>query len=787
MSKKLVKPVLIVAGIAATIASGGALAPLLYSVGIAAGAAVSISSAIIGAVSMIGISTAIGVAGSALGLGPKAPKVSAASQDRLTASLNPSAPRTMVFGRTAMATDVRYSAFTGTGQEFYHLIMAVAAHKVGAIEEIWFDNKLAWSVGAGVSGSFSGYLTVAAKLEGTSGNTVSIDANWGAAQRLTGCAYLHLRFKLTGNSKKAESPFAQGVPTRMTVRGKGMFLPDVREAGCDAADQTTWDWFDDDSGRNPAWHLLAYLIGWRINGKLSIGRGFPASRFDLDSFITAANMCDEAVTKAVGGTEPRYRTDGVFSENDPPDTVIANLLAAMNGVLRDSSGRLSLTVLHDDLATPVWELTQDNVIGNELWQQTPPIDEIYNAVRGRYTDPSDAGLYQLVDAPEVSIASVDNIERIETFDSALVQSGSQWQRLAKQRLQRAQYPGTYSADMNAAAWPASLGTAGRFSHSGLGWSQKLFRVIGQTISMTGVCRLVLREEHEDIYAWDAEESPSVEPAAPTDYDPLNSPVLQHLNTVEEFADVTAEHQVVVIRPVDQFVEADYLGAPITGQLARTLTPKVTKGGVDIRTAAGTTYAITVGPGLTGTTINNTGGSADKGKITTGPVMTALASYVDLTVTVDGIAQPTERILFERRDAAAPTSGGGGSAPVMDNIEGSLSSGTFATAAGPMTQVMGASGNASLSASAGYTASGAGTGTLELKWQQRTTSGPGAWTDVGAADAGLPATVGDDPGSCDSTETFVGTAAVSYDYQVLGRRSAGAATIHLYGTAEASTS
>ncbi|WP_407815396.1 hypothetical protein, partial [Staphylococcus aureus] len=79
-----------------------------------------------------------------------------------------------------------------------------------------------------------------------------------------------------------------------------------------ADDQTTWAW-DANACRNPALALLFFLLGWRIQNpstgawKLAINKGIPAARIDLASFITAANLCDEPVTRADGTTEPRYR------------------------------------------------------------------------------------------------------------------------------------------------------------------------------------------------------------------------------------------------------------------------------------------------------------------------------------------------------------------------------------------------------------------------------------------------------------------------------------------------
>lgn len=527
-------PFLAPLALAATLVVGGALiggkvGKILSSVALIGAGILTGNPALI----MAGVATGV----SAFMKKPKGPPAHAV--ERLNASMDPQAPRKIVLGRTAMATDIRYQSYTDS-QEYLHWIVCLAAHEVEAIEEIWFDTKQAWTVGGGVTGDYTGYLTVDAKLAGTSGNTVSIDANWGASQRLTGCAYVHLKFKLTGTSSTATSPFSQSVPTRMTVRGKGAKLYDPRldstvDGGSGsqlADDQTTWT-YDTASGRNPALQLLFYLLGWTIGGRLSVGRGIPSDRIDLESFITAANACDETVTLDAGGNEPRYRAGGVFSEGEDPGNVIGNLLASMNAVLRDAGGKIAITVLSNDLGSPAAAFTEADILGEERWSQTPTIEQTFNVVRGRYTNTTDAALYQLVDYPEISLSSDDGIERIDSFDLALVESASQAQRLAKQRLQRNQYQGVYSAQFNARAWQVSVGDVIELSHAGLGWTDKLFRVEGHGVSMSGIVAMVLREEHADIYAWDEEESAAVVPATPTDYDPVLAPVIDAISDLED--------------------------------------------------------------------------------------------------------------------------------------------------------------------------------------------------------------------------------------------------------------
>lgn len=475
--------------------------------------------------------------------GPKMPK---AQSSRLNPTFEPQAHRKFVFGQTAMNTDIRYYETSGTDQEYFDYIIATAAHEVESIDEIWFDDEIAWSSGSGVAAKYTGYLTVSTRTVGTSANTISINGGsiWGSSCRLTGCSYIYLRIKRTGNDKKAKSPLVNGLPPRLTIKGKGAKIYDPRldstVAGGSgthrANDQTTWGTANSTNRDNPALQLLWFLLGWNITGKLSVGCGVPYQRLDLPSFITAANICDEPITLAAGGTQPRYRTAGVGSDADNRMEIIQILLTAMNATLRDSNGKLSITVMKNDLATPVLEFDDNDILGEFAWNQTRGLDEMMNAVHGKYTDPSNNSLFQSVEYPVISITSVDGIERMQTLDLPWVQEGRRAQRIAKQVLQRAQYKGVFSATFTMKALGCEVGDIVYISFEPLGWASKPFRVLTQGINNTGQVPMTLIEENAAIYAWDASEQALVTATAPTVYDPLNSPYILAISDAEAAAD-----------------------------------------------------------------------------------------------------------------------------------------------------------------------------------------------------------------------------------------------------------
>lgn len=525
--------------------------PVIAAVGAVVGFVGTVSTAIVGALGLAGVASALGL--SAFGLiatvatvgasllrgGRKAPEPSKENLNRLRANIDVRTPRKTVIGTTAMATDIRDEEFTGANQDYFHRFIVCASHKVNAISSIYFDDKLAWTLAGGVQGEFVGYLDVAVVLEGNSGNAINISARMGATRRFTGCAYVHLKYKLTGNTSKVDSPFAQQVTTRVTIIGNGALVYDPRldstvaggSGSHRADDQTTWAW-SSGACHNPALALLFYLLGWEIGGLLAVGKGIPKERIDLASFAVAANICDESVTKVGGGTEARYRVAGVWSEGDSPNTVIDMLKASMNADLDDVDGKLRLTIFTDDGFASDADFTDDDVLDAFEWQSIRPLDQSFNVVRGVYTDASTTSLYQQVDYPQQSVTSPDGIDRIMSLDLPMIESVSQAQRIADLRLSRERYSGTFKAEFQATAWRVEKNSIVRLTFAPQGWVNKTFRVAEMELRVDGVVPLTLVEEDPDIYVAPAL-TYGVDGTDSTPHDPLLDPVIATLLNFEE--------------------------------------------------------------------------------------------------------------------------------------------------------------------------------------------------------------------------------------------------------------
>ena len=740
-----------------------------------------------------------GAAGALSTLLTPSPKIPRSQLSRLNISLDPNTPRKAVMGTTAMPLDLRYHEASGTDQEYINYIIAVAAHKVASIDEIWFEEKQAWTASGGVTSTYSGYLTVQTRTEGTAGNAITVNSGavWDSSCRLTGCAYVYLRIKRTGNSKKTESPLVQGLPSRITIIGEGAPLYDPRldstvpggSGSHRADDQTTWGTYAGaDDYDNPALQLLWFLLGWKINGKLSIGAGVPPERIDLESFITAANICDEDITLATGGTQKRYRTSGTASDEDNRMEAINTFLACMNGTLRDNGGKLTLALLKNDLADPVLEFTDGDFLGEFAWDQTGGgLSQGHNVIRGQYVDPSNNSLYQLAEYPEVSLPSPDGIERVMTFDLPFVEDGRRAQRLTKQVLQRHQFRGQLTAEFSAKALGCDVGDIVQISLEALGFNDKPFRVISKEIRPDGRVPLTLLEEDQLIYQWDRDDVAPVSARTPVVYDPLLNLMTQgdeeasttanwsgiiddNGNLPEDNADVTINNQITFSVPAPFDIQADSSSTTTTDLDLVTRSITTFRGGV-AQTSGVTVGTATAVPAAAITVASVTVSSG----VVTVKLSKADAQGVVIIPIIFGGNTYNQTIIVNRTVAAPISGGGGGSTSFIDSIWTNINSTTYTQVTDLDAQISSdASGDLSFQAESVYYG-----GVAVIKAQYSTDGS--TWSDVsGSETTGTTpiTTPGEEEPGYVSFSVTVTTLSASTNYYVrlVAKRTSGTTTL-----------
>lgn len=128
--------------------------------------------------------------------------------------------------------------------------------------------------------------------------------------------------------------------------------------------------------------------------------GFKAdyvSEIPSAPLISAANACDEAVTLAAGGTEPRYTCNGNFQLVKNRGELLQNLLTACAGRLTYNGGQFVIWPGVWYGATPVTPPGIGQMSGPFQWKPTTSIRDRFNGVKGPYISP--ANNWQPSDVP----------------------------------------------------------------------------------------------------------------------------------------------------------------------------------------------------------------------------------------------------------------------------------------------------------------------------------------------------------------------------------------------------
>lgn len=212
-----------------------------------------------------------------------------------------------------------------------------------------------------------------------------------------------------------------------------MRLGDRGTITTDADKATSPTWVG--GSRNPILQLFDYMTN------PNTGLGFPLSRLlpNIAAWSAAADVCDEAVPLAAGGTVPRYQSGGSYLHSTAPADVIATILATCDGwMTQDATG--CFTVQAGEYVEPTVTITEAHIVS--LSRQFFREDEkATNEIVVSYADPS-FDYTEVETTPwriESDIAARDQV-RSQRLSLPWVQNNSQARRLAKIAARKATAP-----------------------------------------------------------------------------------------------------------------------------------------------------------------------------------------------------------------------------------------------------------------------------------------------------------------------------------------------------------
>ena len=415
------------------------------------------------------------------------------SQGRLVNAKNPAAPHEFVYGQVRKGGVVTYYETTGSNNKFLHQVIAIAGHEVEEIGDIYLNDEVVTLDGDGfvTSGQWDSKIRINKHL----GDQTAADADLLAeSEQITpafvgrGIAYLYVRYQYD------QEVFANGLPLiTAVVKGKKVYDP--------RTDTTAYS-------NNPALCIRDY-----------IGAAYGLHDGDVDdvSFQAAANVCDEDVTLAGGGTEARYAMNGVFTAATVHRDVLGQMMTSCAGTLFWGGGNFKLVA--SEYVAPTKVLTLDDLRSPISLDTRTNLRDQFNKVQGTFNDASNRWI--TADYPPItsSVFEAEDGGEQTPLDLELLMttSAATAQRIAKLTLYRGREQMALTADFGLNALDVEVGEIVSLPFERYGWDNIAGMPAGKEFEVTGWkfgpssgggdlrVTLSLREISEAAFDWDAEE------------------------------------------------------------------------------------------------------------------------------------------------------------------------------------------------------------------------------------------------------------------------------------------
>ncbi len=394
--------------------------------------------------------------------------------------------RKIVYGRARIGGNVVYLESTGTDNKYLWLVTAIAGHEIDAYEQVWFNDEKIWENNSFV-GNWFNYVTLYRYYGGTDNQTanaalISASNNkWTTNHKLEGTAYIIVRLKYD------QEQFSQGLPNISTViRGKKVLDPETNT--------TAWS-------QNPALCIYDYLRDTKY------GLGETASNILTSSVNDAKDICNQLVTLAAGGDQPRYTMDGVVDTANSIKANIENMTGAMIGRLIYSGGKFEIHA--GQYVAPTVNIDESMMIGEISVQTKQSRRNAYNGVKGVFLSEEDN--YILADYPaqiSSTFAAQDGDPIYLDMPLPYTINNVRAQRIAQFALKRSRQQESITIPCNLNALKFKIGDNITVTNARLKYVAKVFEVVGYSMGFSAdqiVVNVEAIETASSIWSWDADE------------------------------------------------------------------------------------------------------------------------------------------------------------------------------------------------------------------------------------------------------------------------------------------
>ena len=314
---------------------------------------------------------------------------------------------------------------------------------------------------------------------------VFADRLWSSEHHLYGIAYNYIRLVYDDIDRLT---WPTGVPL-LSADIRGLKILDVRTS------LVEWS-------NNPALCIYDYLTNARY------GRGIDPTELDTQSFIDAANYCDQEIfiqtsdpaDPVDGITQARYACDALLS---PDETVLDNLgilLSTCRGALVFSGGLYKLKLEKVEVSTFTFD--EDNIVGGwniQLESSASRVNRVHAQFRNKtikYADDFaivESATFLAADSNEILEAKIDFPATTDVYRA---------RQLAGMVLRQSRYSLAVEMTCTIAGLEVEVFDVVSVTHETPGWVNQLFRVMSITLESDDQVKVQLIQYADDVYDLD---------------------------------------------------------------------------------------------------------------------------------------------------------------------------------------------------------------------------------------------------------------------------------------------
>ena len=399
---------------------------------------------------------------------------------------SPISAKKLIYGKTRVGGTLVMMGSDGTDNKYLTLVVAIAGHRVNAFKEVYLNDEKIWDADA--TPNYQGiYYTnpsdptadPLASLEFIVGSDTNIVSSLctNHIQGYTNAHTMNGNAAIVARLRYDPEVYTQGIPKiTCVVEGNRVYDPRQDEyspyydSSIGSGHRSNGAWNELGYTSNPALILLDYIRDEKY------GLGESISNIDLQSFVDAADVCDEDVNLDGGGTQKRYTCDGVLDTSRSIRANIEDILSTMIGTLTLVGGKYVLNAY--EYRTPSLDINESHLIEPLTVVTKNSRRNTYNAVKGMFSSSEDN--YIPTDYPaqiSTQYAQDDGETIYLDMSLPLTTDNIRAQRIARLTMLKSRLQTSVSMTLNLTGLKVQVGDNIRLSNTRLGYSNKIFEVI----------------------------------------------------------------------------------------------------------------------------------------------------------------------------------------------------------------------------------------------------------------------------------------------------------------------